>query len=305
MSLPTKCPLCGADHTRQDVVTRHVYGGKVGQAFFHCDSCDVNYMHPRLTAEEEAKFYAAEFESFMSGRSGEAGGWEQPEKHIQMNVPNQTRRMKYIQPKLKPGSRVLEIGCSSGFMLYPLLEQGHECTGIEPSGVFGEFVNKKGINCFNSMDELTANDQYKGYFDVVMHFFVLEHISTPGEFLAEQLELIKPGGYLIFEIPNAADPLYSVYDIAEFERFYWSVAHHWYFNEASTKYLLSKTGEEYEIILDQRYDLSNHMVWARDGKPGGMGRYTEMIGEGVEEYYKQALIDSGNCDTLVGIIRKS
>jgi 2-polyprenyl-3-methyl-5-hydroxy-6-metoxy-1,4-benzoquinol methylase len=75
-------------------------------------------------------------------------------------------------------------------------------------------------------------------FDVIMHFFVLEHISDPLNFLKLQIELLKPGGKIIFEIPNAADVIYSVYDIPAFERFYWSIAHPWYFSEKSLTYLL-------------------------------------------------------------------
>jgi SAM-dependent methyltransferase len=136
----------------------------------------------------------------------------------------------------------------------------------------------------------------------VIHFFVLEHIAQARAFLEQQLALLKPGGKIIFEIPNAADPLFSVYDIPAFERFYWSIAHPWYFSEASLRYLLDQVGRPYEILRDQRYDLSNHMVWARDGRPGGMGRFTEILGPELEESYKKALIRTGRCDTLVGIV---
>ena len=101
-----------------------------------------------------------------------------------------------------------------------------------------------------------------------------------------------------------ADPLHSIYDIQAFERFYWSVAHPWYFSENSLNFLLKQIGLPYEILLDQRYDLSNHMVWARDGRPGGMGRFTDMLGVQLEEIYKQELIQIGKCDTLIGIIKK-
>ena len=137
-----------------------------------------------------------------------------------------------------------------------------------------------------------------------MHFFVLEHISDPAKFLSDLLELLKPGGRLIFEIPNSADPLFSIYDIPEFERFYWSIAHPWYFNEKSLEFLLKKLNLSFEIIREQRYDLSNHLVWARDGKPGGMGKFTDKFGEKMEEKYKELLIESGFCDTLVGIVKK-
>ena len=304
MSIPTNCPLCNASHAEQSVVTHHVFGGSADQAFFKCKSCDVIYLYPGLDAEQEARFYAAEFEQFMSERAGTQGGWDQPERHILLNEKQRLRRMKYLEKHIQKNATILEVGCSSGFMLYPLVEKGHKCTGIEPSGVFSEYVKNRGIECFDGIDALKVLERDEKQFDIIMHYFVLEHVSDPLQFLLEQLELLRPGGKLIFEVPNAADALYSVYDIPEFERFYWSVAHHWYFTENSLEYLLRKTGMAYETLPDQRYDLSNHMVWARDGKPGGMGRFTKILGENTENQYKQALIGARKCDTLVGVITK-
>ena len=305
MAIPENCPLCKASAAKQAVVTSHVYGSdeNFSRAFFHCKSCDVRYQFPRLTPEEEARFYAAEFESFMAGRAGNAGGWEKAEDHILANEPTRKRRMKYIVPQLNSGASILEVGCSSGFMLQPLSNSEFKCTGVEPSGIFSDFVKSKGISVFDSLNDLKKS-QPNELFDMILHFFVLEHITEPFEFLKMQLSLLKPGGKIIFEIPNASDPLYSVYDIPAFERFYWSIAHPWYFNENSIKYLLKQLGVTYKIVLEQRYDLSNHMVWARDGKPGGMGRFTQTLGEEFEESYKQALIKTGHCDTLVGIVTK-
>lgn len=305
MALPEKCPLCGAGPGRQSVVTSHVYGGSTGRgaAFFHCGNCDVRFQHPGLTQEEEARFYAAEFEGFMAGRAGTNAGWQKAEDHILANEATRVRRMKYLLPHLAGHSSLLEVGCSSGFMLYPLADAGHDCRGIEPSGMFSEFVGNRGIAVHESLGRM-QEALPDIMFDVVIHFFVLEHIADPKAFLETQLALLKPGGKIIFEIPNAADPLYSVYDIPAFERFYWSVAHPWYFSEQSLHYLLGQLGHPYRILRDQRYDLSNHMVWARDGRPGGMARFTELLGAELEEGYKQALIRVGKCDTLVGVISK-
>jgi SAM-dependent methyltransferase len=279
-----------------------VYGGKGrSHAFYHCSSCDVRYQYPRLDAAEEARLYAAEFESFMAGRAGSGGGWTRVEDHVRANEPTRLRRMKYLEPYLKRPARILEFGCSSGFMLGPLIEAGHECFGIEPSGVFSDHLQRGGMSVARSLDELPLADSERR-FDLVMHFFVLEHIAQPRAFLAAQLALLKPSGKIVFEIPNAADPLYSVYDIPAFERFYWSIAHPWYFSEPSIRVLLEQVGRPYLVLLDQRYDLSNHMVWARDGIPGGLGRFTEGLGEELEEGYKQALIRRRKCDTLIGII---
>jgi len=300
MALPSNCPLCFSSAELQNVVTRHVFGGKgESRSFFKCSNCDVIYQFPLLTPEEEERFYISEFESFMNSRSGTSGGWLSAESHIKSNYTTVQRRLKYLDPFLKEKMTVLDIGCSSGFMLFPMVEMGHVCFGVEPSGIFSDYVSSKGIKVFNSIDEaLTANLKV----DLIMHFFVLEHISDPLEFLKKQLDILNPGGKIILEIPNAADALYTVYDIPEFERFYWSIAHPWYFSEFSLRYLLDGLGKKYEIKYDQRYDLSNHMTWARDGKPGGMKRYSHLIGEAIEENYKANLIEKGLCDTLIAII---
>jgi len=303
MALPGACPLCAADAAGQSVVTRHVYGDSgATRAFFHCAHCDVRYLYPGLTAAEEERFYAAEFAAFMAGRAGAGGGWGQAEEHIRANEATRLRRMAYLAPHLHKPARLLELGCSSGFMLFPLLAAGHRCLGVEPSGAFGDYLRARGLTVYPSLDALQAHPGERD-FDLVMHFFVLEHISAPRAFLERQLTLLRPGGALVFEIPNAADPLYSVYDIPAFERFYWSIAHPWYFSAASLRYLLEQLGKPFEIRLEQRYDLSNHMVWARDGRPGGLGRFTDVLGRELEDNYRQGLIRAGRCDTLVGIVR--
>jgi len=304
MSVPSQCCLCKAGPDQQHVVTRHVYGGKRSQAFYHCEICDVNYLFPQLSPEEEVKFYAAEFSKFMTSRAGSQAGWEQPEQHVAANDWMQRRRMEYMRPRLPKTGKVLEIGCASGFMLYALAEEGYACVGVEPSGVFGEFVRSKGLDCFDSFEDLRASPRHRDGFDVIVHAYVMEHIADPYSFLKGQLEMLKPNGSLFIEIPNAADALLTIYDVLKFERFYWHVGHHWYFTRKSLEYLLGKIGLSYNIILDQRYDLSNHMVWALEGKPGGMSRFSHLFGEEIENQYRQALLECGHCDTLIGVIKK-
>jgi SAM-dependent methyltransferase len=300
MALPSKCTLCANGSDSQSVLTTHVYGDNNHEhAFFKCAACNVIYLYPQLTAEQEHKFYAQEFEGFMNVRSGDVAGWDAPEKHIKANQQQQARRWEYLKDVLPKTGKILELGCSSGFMLYPLVDKGYECFGIEPSGYFSEYVRSRGIKVFEKSESIEEK------FDVLMHFFVLEHVKEPIKFINSNLSLLKPGGKLIIEIPNAADPLYTIYDIPAFEKFYWSIAHHWYFDEKSASYMLSQIQNiNYEIVRDQRYDLSNHMVWARDGKPGGMARFANDFGPTLDKVYKEALIESGKCDTLILVITK-
>ena len=301
MKYPQKCPLCFCKQIKPKKIASKIYGDRTKRrAFFLCSNCDVRYLFPKLSAREEKLFYKKEFESFMDKRSGSSSGWLKAEEHVKQNKQTFKRRLKYLKPHLSTHKNILEVGCSSGFMLYPFLRKGNECIGVEPSGIFSNYVRKKGIKVYNSLKNLISEEKRK--FDLIFHFFVLEHTSNPIQFLKDQLLVLQKKGKIIFEIPNVADPLHSVYKIPAFENFYWSIAHHWYFSEKSLKFLLKKVGRPYKIILDQRYDLSNHMIWARDGKPGGMGYFKKILGKDIESNYKKSLIKSGACDTLIGII---
>ena len=154
MSLPQNCPLCKANSSKQRVVSPHVYGRESGEsAFFCCENCKVIYQYPQLSKEEEKLFYKEEFEIFMNKRSGFENGWEIPENHVQSNKENFKRRHKFIKKYLNDVENILEFGCSSGFMLFPFQKLGKDCYGIEPSGLFNEFVNSKGIKVFSSLEE--------------------------------------------------------------------------------------------------------------------------------------------------------
>jgi SAM-dependent methyltransferase len=303
MALPTCCCLCGAAAERQFVVVPRVYGDSDGRAVFRCESCDVRYLYPGLAPHEEEQLYANEFESFMRDRSANNAGWEGPQKHIAANESQRRRRMGHLETILKPKSRILEVGCGSGFMLYPLLEAGHECVAIEPSGIFSEYVRGRGVACYRSLEDMSDAGASRDGFDLILHYYVMEHLADPVKFLRTQLGLLQTAGSIVFEVPNANDALTVLYQIPAYEKFIWVVSHRWYFTEKSLATAITMAGGQGEVLLDQRYDLSNHIVWARDGRPGGMGRFTEFLGKDIEEHYRQTLIRARLCDTLIGVVR--
>jgi len=302
MPKPKRCPLCKTKFSRNhNIIAPNVYGDrKKKRVFYRCPKCHVCYQFPLLKKKDEEKFYKNEFEKFMEKRVGKKMSWTNVQNHILSNKSTFLRRFEYIKKHLRTNSKILEIGCSSGFMLLPFKKKGFNCVGIEPSGFFKKFLKKNNLEFYSNLEDFKKKNNTK--FDLIWHFFVLEHMSDPIKFLKDQISLLKKNGKIIFEIPNYSDALHTQNNIKEFENFYWSIAHPWYFNEKSLKYLLNKLGKKFQILFDQRYDFSNHVNWLFEGKPGGMGKYTNIIGKNLENFYKKELINNRSCDTLIGII---
>ena len=300
--VPSSCRLCGASREHQTIRADSVFGGKAEHNFWQCRNCDVVYLYPVPSVEEETYFYKKEFEKFMSSRSGKERDWSNAKAHIQTNQDQVSRRLKFLSPFLKPGMDILEIGCSSGFMLNAFRDKGLHCVGVEPSSEFIEFLYSNGYEVYQTLELLKKN--HSNLFDLVVHFFLFEHIRDPFQFLEENLKLLKPSGRIIAEIPCVNDPLTSLYTIPAFEKFYWSVAHHFYYSPKSLGYILDKLDLKYEMIFEQRYDLSNHIIWLMEGKPGGQGRFNHVFSQQLIEQYKKDLKEKRLCDTIFVVIDK-
>jgi SAM-dependent methyltransferase len=297
------CRICNAGPSTQKVRAETVFGGKVEHNFHECSSCEAVYLYPIPSTEEEALFYKQEFEKFMSSRAGSERDWANTERHVQTNQDQVKRRWPFLQNSIKPDIDLLEMGCSSGFMMIAFRDAGVRCIGIEPSGEFIGFLKEKDFEAYQSLPELLEKKPNSS-FDLITHFFLFEHIRDPFSFLKETYQLLKPGGKMIMEIPCVHDPLTSVFNIPAFENFYWSIAHHYYYSKKTLEYILNKLGYQYEILPEQRYDLSNHITWMTEGKPGGQGKLNHLFSQKTLQSYRHDLLNSWTCDTVFLTVKK-
>ena len=84
----------------------------------------------------------------MSTRVGDQRDWSNADRHKSTNQDQVLRRMPFLEDYLKPKIDLLEIGCSSGFMLDAFREKNINCYGVEPSGEFNEYLNKQGYEVY-------------------------------------------------------------------------------------------------------------------------------------------------------------
>ncbi len=104
-----------------------------------------------------------------------------------------------------PGARVLDVGCSTGYLAALLAARGHDVVGIErdPRAVAtarerGGFVVVEG-----SASDPATLAQCDGSFDAMLCGDVLEHLGDPGAVLIALRERLDAAGVLIASLPNA------------------------------------------------------------------------------------------------------
>lgn len=285
------CRLCGS--TDADVVGREISEAP-DACEYKCRGCGLVYLFPIMTEAEEAAFYRAEFERYMEGRSGP--GWKNPAMHFRSYQAEGERRLPLVRPFLKPEDEALEVGSSTGYFLDDVRGYVGAVTGVEPSAAYREFANRRGIETLASLDELGGRR-----FNVIFLYYVLEHLRDPVGYVAGLRARLKAGGRLLIEVPNVDDVLLGPYNIPRFGPFYWQKAHYHNFSQQTLRIVLERAGYAAQLIPTQRYDLSNHMIWMMEGKPGGMGRFKDLFTPALETAYAEALRAQWKCDTIFAV----
>lgn len=103
-------------------------------------------------------------------------------------------------------SRVLEVGCSSGYFGEALKKAGHEVWGVEMSPNAAARAREKLDHVFvGTIEEFLACDAVKGVkFDYITFGDVLEHLVDPEQVLKDCRQILSPVGSIATSIPNVA-----------------------------------------------------------------------------------------------------
>jgi len=112
----------------------------------------------------------------------------------------------------KDAKRVLEIGCGTGATLGALkaqrLAEGSTCevvgVDIDADSVVQAREHLDAVYLMDA-EEGELTDYPKGYFDVLIMHFVLEHFVNPWATLRQWLLLLRRNGYAIISVPNIAN----------------------------------------------------------------------------------------------------
>lgn len=110
-------------------------------------------------------------------------------------------RLRLIASLLPPPGRLLDVGCSLGFFVETAARLGWQASGVDVSADAVTACMARGLDCHvTSGDDLPFADDS---FDCVTAWHVVEHLPDVAAALRAWRRVIRPGGLLVLETPNA------------------------------------------------------------------------------------------------------
>lgn len=105
---------------------------------------------------------------------------------------------------IRPGARVLDVGCGNGYTCGEFLKRGCQVTGIDLSVQGVELARKTYPQ--GRFEVLPADDRLLGHlevapFDLVISTEVVEHLYAPRSYASGCFNALKPGGRFICTTP--------------------------------------------------------------------------------------------------------
>jgi 2-polyprenyl-3-methyl-5-hydroxy-6-metoxy-1,4-benzoquinol methylase len=106
---------------------------------------------------------------------------------------------------VRDGERVLDVGCSSGYLSKPLAARDCVVVGVEQNRLAADAARDVCEDVFVGDVETMELPFAHGSFDVVLCGDLIEHLRDPERFLARVRPLLTPDGRLILTTPNIAN----------------------------------------------------------------------------------------------------
>jgi 2-polyprenyl-3-methyl-5-hydroxy-6-metoxy-1,4-benzoquinol methylase len=185
------CDICHSTEARLlFVATDRLHISEEPWQIAECLGCGVLRTLPVMREDELAKFYPDEY-----------WGGVPTERWI---AASQADKTAFVRACQLTGGSILDVGCGAGFFLRALKEGSWQKFGVEIGEEAARAAKRLLMNgqiFHGTLSEAAFADHS---FDVVTFWSSLEHTNEPRQTLIEARRIIKPGGTVIVQVPNAA-----------------------------------------------------------------------------------------------------
>jgi len=215
---------------------------------YQCRKCRLIFLYPPLTGKALEQYYPKDYYSYDNSRRAEPVKSRRQKifhflkhpieacncllysKFLDLNRPLDTPR----------DCRLLDVGCGDGRFLLEKFESGCFCFGNDISRAALDRLHSRQPAIETRCGDLWDVNYPDDFFDVINMSHVIEHVPDVNRLLAEAHRVLKKGGVLRIQVPNAASFTFMIF------RKYWmplEVPRHVYaFSVQNLKTLFKKTG---------------------------------------------------------------
>lgn len=179
------CPLCKS--IRQTLYARD------GDLEFHqCQDCQLIFRTSLFGAEKERYNGQTYFHSH---------GYDQARAHRIRKAGYQISIVEESLQGSPQGKKLLDVGCALGYTLEAAQQRGWEAVGIDVSALAVQYCREHGLEA--KISALEAIDFPDSSFDAAVLKHVMEHSPQPRQCMAELHRVLRPGGVVFFDVPDA------------------------------------------------------------------------------------------------------
>lgn len=237
------CGLCGCGESSELYRARDRLSGRAF-SIARCQGCGALRTLPHMSESELSRFYPEEY----WGREEPADEWIRA---------SQSEKTRFLRRCGLERGRILDVGCGAGFFLRALDPSCWERFGVEPGERAYQMAAAKLGRDRIFFGKLTDAGLDDSFFDVVTFWSTLEHMNDPLSNLIEARRILKPGGTLIVQVPNAAS-----YQVRLFGGHWFAFdvpRHRYHFTPPALRRALSQAGFE---IYRMSFFSENHNAHA-------------------------------------------
>jgi 2-polyprenyl-3-methyl-5-hydroxy-6-metoxy-1,4-benzoquinol methylase len=153
--------------------------------------------------------------------------------------------------------RLLDIGCSLGFTVEAAADRGWTAQGVDISLEAVDFCRRRQLDCrLTAPLELPFED---GSFDVLTAWHVIEHVADVARTLAEWRRVLRPGGLLVLETPDASCITARLFGARY--RHFWKREHVYVFSPRNLTAFIQSAG--LEVLRPPLFGPLGHLAFSR------------------------------------------
>lgn len=199
----------------------------------HCPHCDL-YQKGQVASAEDYKFAYHRGYAAVRGRK----------------LRNAAIRLSRLRGRLDvERPRLLDVGCSLGCTVEAAGRMGWDAHGVDISQDAVEFCRGQGLNC--QVMRPSRLPYADNSFDALTAWHVIEHVPDVADALREWRRVLRPGGVLALETPDASCLKVRLWGARY--RHFWAAEHVYTFRPENLIPFLKKAG--FEVLAAPRPQL--------------------------------------------------